>query len=152
MSIYGPNEASATAFLARLRRLTADEADAIAALRLPADDPDGRRAGAAVMAAIRESGRQDALAAVRERVIAWDRGWAGQPIVAFDLASSLRGMLTGGEVNVAERMHAAVPAILDAAGAVVVRDLVGADDYEVLAGPWEEVTGFGAGEPGDDDA
>jgi hypothetical protein len=152
MSTYGKSEAQATAFLARLRRLTADEADAIAALRLPADDPDGRKAGAAVTAAVRESGRQDALAAIRERVIAWDRGWAGQPIVAFDLASSLRGMISGAELQVADRMHAAVPALLDAGGAIVVRDLIGADEYEMLAGPWEEVTGSGAGEPADDDA
>lgn len=152
MSAHGPSDEGVTAFLARLRRLTAEEADAVAARRLPADDPEGRAAGAAVTEAVRASGRLDVLARVREAVISWDRGWASQPIVAFDLASSLRGMISGGQLQVADRMHAAVPALLDAGGAIVVRDLIGVDEFEALAGPWEEVTGSGGGEPGDDDS
>ena len=35
-------------------------------------------------------------------------------------------------------MHAA-PVVLDAVGALVVRDLLPPDDFEVLIGPWREL-------------
>ena len=133
MKEFGPNQAAVEAFLARLE--TVDQVQALFLAGFDSDDPARHRARRAMLDAATHGGRQKPLAAVQDEVKDWVNGWfsGGPQLSAY-----------GRDVTPGEAAVNAAPAILDAAGALVVRDLLAPEDVDALMGPWRELVEDGA--------
>lgn len=80
--------------------------------------------------AARRGGREAELRRAQEHVTRWVNRW-------FSGGYKLSGY--GRDITPAQAAVAAAPLVLDAVGALVVRDLLSTDDFEALIGPWREL-------------
>jgi hypothetical protein len=128
---FGPNQDRVDAVLARLESVDYGEALLLASLASDAsDDPDRARARDAVREAARRGGRDKALRAAQDEVRRWVNRWySGGPQISG----------YGRDITPAQAALDAAPAVLDAVGAMVVGDLLPAEDVETLMGPWQEL-------------
>jgi hypothetical protein len=127
---FGPNQDQVDAVLARLESV--DYGEALLLASLAGDDPERRRARDAVLAAARRSGREKALRAAQDEVRRWVNRWySGGP--------QLSGY--GRDISPAQAALDAAPVVLDAVGAMLVRDLLTPEQVEALTAPWKETAG-----------
>jgi hypothetical protein len=135
MEGYGPNDSEVLKFLAGVARMTLDQAREVVRLRLLAEDAARERATWAVDRAALMSGRTEALASARDAVRAGMRfrgaPWFGRAARVYWRRFSAKNIDT---------MAAALPALLDAIGALVVRDVLDAPTFDLLYGPWAAAT------------
>ncbi len=132
MKEFGPNQDHVDAVLARLESV--DYGEALLLASLAGDDPERRRAREATVAAARQSGREKPLRAAQDEVRRWVSRWySGGPQISG----------YGRDITPAQAALDAAPAVLDAVGAMVVRDLLQHEDVEALTGPWASVTAGG---------
>jgi hypothetical protein len=138
---FGPNSVAAQRLLDDLDHLHPGAIAALAAAGGGAfgtaeDDPDVA-ARAELRSRLREiataAGRLDAVRAIGEEVAAW----ASSTTHWFPAGVAGAGESTS---EIAPRI-AAAPIILDAAYAVVLKDLLARDELELLMAPWAEVVG-----------
>ena len=125
---FGPNQDQVDALLVRLEKITQSEAMLLAGTS--GVGPDVHRARRAMLGAARRTHRQQALKRAQDEVSDWVNSW-------FAGGNQLPGQR---DVSPGEAAVAASPAVLDAIGALVVRDLLSTRDFEILAGPWNELT------------
>ena len=95
--------------------------------------PQGREVAALIERAARLTGDEATGLAT-----AWDAAWVAAWDAAWDAA---RGAARDAAWGVWGAWGAARAAALDAAGALVVRDLIPAEDYDTLTRTWREVIG-----------
>ena len=113
--VFGPQGAHVVALLERARHLTLDEARALAP--------------------VWDDALADALGDASDA--AWDA--AESAALAATLAATLTAALAA--VEEAAALGDALYAVRDAAGALVVRDLITTEDYDTLTRPWRTVIG-----------
>ena len=125
---FGPNQEAVDALLVRLESVTQVEAMLLAGMT--ADEPERHQARQAVLDAAHRAGRERELKRAQDEVRDWVNSWfTGGPQIAG----------YGRDVSPGEAAVAAAPAVLDAIGALVVRDLLTPEQVEVLTGPWNEL-------------
>jgi hypothetical protein len=138
---FGPNSAAARRLLDDLDHLHPGAIAALAAAGGGAfgtaeDDPDVA-ARAELRSRLREiataAGRLDPVRAIGDEVAAW----ASSTTHWFPAGVAGAGESTS---EIAPRI-AAAPIVLDAAYAVVLKDLLARDELELLLAPWDEVVG-----------
>jgi hypothetical protein len=138
---FGPNSVAAKRLLEDLKHLPPGAIAALAAagggIFGTADDDPDMASRASLRTRLRDisaaGGRLDAIRAIGNEVEAW----------ASSTTHWFPAGVAGSSESTAEigpRM-AAVPTVLDAAYAVVLRDLLDAAELDLLLAPWEEVVG-----------
>jgi len=125
---FGPNQDAVDGLLARLESVTQMQAMFLAGIS--AEDPERHRAREAMVDAARRGGRERELKLAQQEVEDWVNSW-------FTGGPQLTGY--GRDVSPGENAVAAAPAVLDAIGALVVRDLLTPEEVEILTGPWNEL-------------
>lgn len=125
---YGPNQDQVDALLLRLKSVDQNQALLIAGLA--SDNPAQHAAREALLDAARRGHREAELQRAQEEVTRWVNRW-------FTGGFQIAGY--GRDITPAEAAVAAAPVVLDAVGALVVRDLVEADTFATLIGPWREL-------------
>jgi hypothetical protein len=125
---FGPNQDEVDALLARLE--TVEQNQALLLAGIATADPDLHAAREAMLEAARRGGREAQLDRAQREVTRWVDTWftGGFPISGY-----------GRDISPAEAAVNAAPVVLDAIGALVVRDLLDADTFETLIGRWREV-------------
>lgn len=127
---YGPSARAVARFIERAGRLSLEEARRLSSLETATDPGDRAAARDALKRAAELSGRESALRAGGEAVTSVATAWYQGSIVAtFAMDTAL-----------ADTIAAAMPALRDAVGALVVRDLLRPEEFETLHGPWAAVT------------
>jgi hypothetical protein len=93
-------------------------------------DPELRAARERMLTAARRAGREAQLDRAQQEVTRWVNTWftGGFPISGY-----------GRDISPAEAAVNAAPVVLDAIGALVVRDLLDPETFETLIGRWREV-------------
>ena len=136
MEGYGPNDVDVLRFLERVSNLTVVEARRLASIRAASDDPGGERAERLVRRAALMAGRTEELESAQAAIRAWSKFW-GVPWFGRS-----RRVYWDRRVSVADAkaMAAAMPALIEAIGAIVVRDVLEPSDFDVLLEPWLEAT------------
>ncbi len=125
---FGPNQTQVDELLARLK--TVDQPQALFLAGFAGDDPERLQARHAVSEAARRGGRENELRTAQHEVSRWVDSWfTGGPVITG----------YGRDITPAQAMVDAAPMVLDAIGALVVRDLISPDEVEVLIGPWREL-------------
>jgi hypothetical protein len=132
MADFGPNSTAVARFLERIQSLEEGDALALTAAWKAGDERARHRATEAVQRAARDAGRIEALEEAQAAVGSWSNGWAER---------TAPGPIEAGDVVLADVMREAIPPLIDAAGAIVVGDLIDPGDFETLAGPWRGVEG-----------
>ena len=122
---FGPNQDDVDQLLERLERVEQNQALFLAGFG--ADDPARHRARGAVREAARAAGRERQLKAAQDEVTRWMNTW-------FSGGFQISGY--GRDETPAQAAVAAAPMVLDAIGALVMKDLISADDFASLTGPW----------------
>jgi len=136
---FGPNQDEVDGLLERLE--TVDQVQAMLLGSLAEDDPQRHRARQAMLEAARRSGREQALQRAQDEVQRWVNTW-------FSGGFQIAGY--GRDVSPAEAAVTAAPVVLDAIGALVVRDLLSEEEVETLTHPWNELAeGASSGERGE---
>ena len=125
---FGPNQEQVDALLERLE--TVDQGQALFLAGLSADDPDRAAARREMVAAARRGRRERELRRAQDEVKRWVNTW-------FSGGFQISGY--GRDVTPGEAAVGAAPVVLDAIGALVVRDLLQPDAFEALIGPWLEL-------------
>lgn len=127
---FGPNQDDVDGLLARLETVSQPQAMFLASLAQ--SDPERRTAREAMVAAARRGKREKALRRAQDEVTRWVNTWfsGGHEIVGY-----------GRDVTPGEAAVGAAPVVLDAVGALVVRDLLASADFEALIGPWRQLDG-----------
>ena len=125
---FGPNQDQVDALLARLPHV--DQGGALFLGSVDPNDPERRRARSAMLAAAARANRQKLLKAAQHEVSDWVDHW-------FTNDPRLVGY--GRDVTPGEAAASAAPALLDAVGALVVRDLLADEDAETLLLPWHQL-------------
>jgi hypothetical protein len=127
---FGPNQDEVDALMERLETVEQNQALMLAGLAQP--DPALHRARQAMLEAARRGGREKELERAQQEVTRWVNTWfsGGFPISGY-----------GRDVSPGEAAVNASPVVLDAAGALVVRDLLDPDDFDTLMGRWRELDG-----------
>lgn len=133
---YGPNDTAVLKFLAQVARMTLDQARAMARLRAQIQPETLERAGWAMDRAAMMSGRTEALEGARDAIRVWRRFRTGVPWFGRAMRVYWRRPPKGHYETMAE----ATPALLDAIGALVVRDVLDAPTFSLLYGPWAAAT------------
>lgn len=136
MEGYGPNDTDVLRFLERVSNLTLDEARRLVDARAASADPDGERAGRAISRAALMANRTDELDAAQAAIRAWGRSW-GVPWFGRSRRVYWDRLVTVGD---ARAMASTMPALLDAIGALVVRDVLDPAEFSTLMGPWLAAT------------
>ena len=136
MDTYGPNDAAVLKFLAQVARMTLDQARELARLRAELEAGTLERAGWAVDRAALLSGRTEALEGARDAIRGWRRFRTGTPWFGRAVRVYWRRPPKGHF----EAMADATPALLDAIGALVVRDILDAPTFNLLYRPWAAAT------------
>jgi hypothetical protein len=131
---FGPNQGEVDALMERLE--TVEQNQALLLAGLAEADPALHRARQAMLEAARRGGREKELERAQQEVTRWVNSWftGGFPISGY-----------GRDISPAEAVVNASPVVLDAAGALVVRDLLDPDDFETLMGRWRELERPGPG-------
>ena len=128
---FGPNQDAVDQLLERLERV--DHGQALFLASFGADDPSRHRARGALREAARTASRERQLKAAQDEVTRWVNTW-------FSGGIEISGYTR--DITPAQAAVGAAPMVLDAIGALVMRDLISTDDLELLTGPWQElVTG-----------
>lgn len=125
---FGPNQDQVDALLERLELV--DQGQALFLAGLAADDPARHAARQAMLKAARRGRRENELRAAQDAVTRWVNSW-------FSGGFQISGY--GRDITPGEAAVNAAPVVLDAIGALVVRDLLPADEFEALIGPWQEL-------------
>jgi hypothetical protein len=125
---FGPNQDEVDRLLERLE--TVDQNQALFLASLDGDDPARLAARQALRGAARSSGRERELKAAQAEVTRWMNLW-------FSGGFQIAGY--GRDITPAEAAVGAAPVVLDAVGALVLRDVMPPDDFDVLIGPWQEL-------------
>lgn len=125
---FGPNQAQVDALLKRLEMV--DQGQALLLAGLAADDSARQGPRRAMLEAARRGRREKELRRAQREITRWVNTW-------FSGGFQLSGY--GRDITPGEAAVGAAPVILDAIGALVVRDLLEADDFEALIGPWREL-------------
>jgi hypothetical protein len=125
---FGPNQDEVDAFLERLE--TVDQGQALFLAGLASDDGARHAAREAMREAARRGGREAAVDRAQQEVTRWVNTW-------FSGGFQLSGY--GRDITPAQAAVDAAPVVLDAISALVVRDLLTQDDFEILIGPWREL-------------
>jgi len=117
--IYGPNTEQVTAFIERCKVLTGDEIEKIA---------DYDAAWSAARDAVWDTARDSAWYAARDaaRSAVWDTAWDAARYAAWSAARDAA-------------WSAAWDAAWDAAGAIVLMDLITAEQFAILTEPFAEI-------------
>lgn len=132
MEGYGPNDTDVLGLLARVSRLTVEQADELVRLRAQQDPGALERAGWAAERAALMAGRTDALEGARDAIRAWRRFRTGTPWFGRAIRVYWRRPPKG----YYEAMADAMPGLLDAITAIVVRDVLDPGAFAVLHDPW----------------
>lgn len=125
---FGPNQDEVDRLLERLE--TVDQSQAMFLASLSGDDPERRRAREAVLDAARAAKRERELKAAQAEVTQWVNMW-------FTGGFQISGY--GRDVSPAQAAVNAAPVVLDAIGALVMRDRLAAEDVDLLTAPWREL-------------
>ena len=143
----GPQGREVAALIKQARGMTAAEVDAWDAAWAAARDAARAAARDAARDAAWDAARDAAWAAARDAAwaAAWDAAWAAARDAAWAAAWD-----AAWDAAWAAAWAAAWDAAWDAARALVVRDLIPADVYRALVGPWASVMGWP--HPDDDEA
>ena len=125
---FGPNQGEVDALLERLE--TVEQNQALLLAGLSEADPALHAARQAMLEAARRGGREAQLDRAQKEVTRWVNTWftGGFPISGY-----------GRDISPAEAAVKAAPVVLDAVGALVVRDLLQPEDFETLIGRWREL-------------
>jgi len=134
MDGFGPNDPEVLRFLAQVSRLTPDEARALARLRPPDEGLNEQRERLLDRAALMTD-RADPLAAARAAIAGGSRV-GGTPWFGRGISELWSRRIPPRNAAV---MSAALPALLDAIGALVVRDVLDPGEFALLWGPWGQV-------------
>jgi hypothetical protein len=119
------------ALLDRIAHLDREELRELAAAWRAIPSADRDRAWASVRRALRATGRNAILEDVRGQIELWGRAAGGSPWTwQF-------GTMT--DVDRGNERRAAMPALLDAAAALIARDRLEHDELVALSGPWDSV-------------
>jgi hypothetical protein len=129
---FGPNQDQVDALLERLE--TVDQGQALFLANLAGDDAERHAAREAMVTAAGRGGREKELHNAQDEVARWVNMW-------FTGGFQISGY--GRDVTPGEAAVGAAPVVLDAVGALVVRDLLPAEDFETLIGPWLELDAKG---------
>ena len=125
---FGPNQDEVDRLLERLETVDQHQALFLASLD---DDVSARHAARlAYRAAAKKAGRQRELKAAQDEVTRWWNLW-------FSGGFQIAGY--GRDVTPAEAAVGAAPVVLDAVGALVMRDVLSNEDFDILIGPWREL-------------
>lgn len=128
------HEAELDALFDRLSQITLGETRAMVAAWNAADAAERTAAWGAVRREVRASGRQKALDEAREALLRWSNDFAhGLPAATYSFSYN-------DETDRLETRIAALPPILDAAAATIVRDRLPDEQFQALHGPWALVT------------
>ena len=125
---YGPNQDEVVALLRRLKAV--DQSQALFLAGLASDDADRRDARETMLGTARAGGREAELQRAQDEVKRWVNRW-------FTGGFQIAGY--GRDITPADAAVGAAPVVLDAVGAVVLRDLLDGDTFEMLIGPWREL-------------
>lgn len=125
---FGPNQDQVDQLLERLESV--DQNQALFLASFDSDESTRRRARKALRTAAEAAGRKRQLKAAQDEVTRWVNTW-------FSGGFQLSGY--GRDITPAQAAVGAAPVVLDAIGALVLRDLLSADDVEALTGPWQEL-------------
>ena len=133
MAEFGPNEPAVERFLDRLELLGDDDL-----LRLVAawEGGSGERRKAAWRSARRAAAagkREDAIKRAQSAVLSWSN--RRSPLISDTFA----GTFAAGNQMSGDIARNAMPALVDAVGALVVRDAVPAEVFEELYGPFDSL-------------
>ena len=125
---FGPNQDEVDRLFERLE--TVEQNQALFLGSYGGDDPETERLRDRMLAAARTAGRERQLKAAQDEVTRWVNTWfsGGFPISGY-----------GRDISPAEAALNAAPAVLDAVGALVLRDVLEREDFEALIGPWQEL-------------
>jgi hypothetical protein len=126
---FGPNQAEVDGLLERLE--TVDQNQALFLASFDSDDPARHEARLAMRTAAKGAGRERALKAAQQEVTRWMNTW-------FSGGFQIAGY--GRDITPAQAAVGAAPLVLDAVGGMVLRDVLPADAFATLMGPWEELT------------
>jgi hypothetical protein len=131
---FGPNQADVDELLERLE--TVEQNQALLLAGIATADPELKAARKAMLAAAGRGDREAELERAQQEVTRWVNTWfsGGFPISGY-----------GRDISPAEAAVNAAPVVLDAIGAVVVRDLLDPETFETLIGRWREVDGTADG-------
>ena len=127
---FGPNQDEVDRLLERLE--TVDQSQAMFLASLADDDPERRRARQAVLEAARAAKRERELKAAQAEVTQWVNMW-------FTGGFQISGY--GRDVSPAQAAVNAAPVVLDAIGALVMRDRLSPEEVDLLTAPWRELLG-----------
>ena len=136
MDNYGPNDSQVLKFLAQVARMTLDQAHEMTHLREQIQPETLERAGWAMDRAAMMAGRTEALEGARDAIRVWRRFRTGTPWFGRAIRVYWRRLPRGYH----DTMAAAMPALLDAIGAIVVRDVLDAPTFDLLHGAWAAAT------------
>ena len=142
MEGYGPNDGEVLRFLERVSRLTVEEAMAIARTRPPdplMSDHNERRLDRAALMADRRAEMEAARDAISAAIRFGGTPWFGRATRVF-----WDRRIPGQD---AETMRSVAPALLDAIGALVVRDVLEPAEFDGLMAPWLAAVAGPGGEP-----
>ena len=131
---FGPNQDDVVALLKRLKAV--DQPQALFLAGLANDDAARHGAREAMLEAARAGGREAALQRAQAEVTRWVNRW-------FTGGFQIAGY--GRDITPADAAVGAAPVVLDAVGALVLRDLLDRDTFETLIGPWRELDAPGEG-------
>jgi hypothetical protein len=126
---FGPNQAEVDRLLERLE--TVDQNQALFLAGFDSDDPARHDARLAMRTAAKGAGRERELKAAQQEVTRWMNTW-------FSGGFQIAGY--GRDITPAQAAVGAAPIILDAVGALVLRDILPADVLGTLLAPWQELT------------
>jgi hypothetical protein len=118
-------------FMDRAAHLDLEETRALGGAWQAVAQADRSRAWARVRTLLRTTGRERLVGGVAEEIERWGRAQGGSPWT-WEF-----GTMT--DVDRGDIRRAAMPPLLDAAAAIVLRDALDPADREVLAGPWEAI-------------
>lgn len=125
---FGPNQAAVDQLLERLERV--DHHQALFLASFGANDPFRDRARRQLREAARTARRERQLKAAQEEVTRWVNTW-------FSGGIELSGYTR--DITPAQAVVRAAPLVLDAVGALLMRDVISTDDLELPTGPWQEL-------------
>jgi hypothetical protein len=125
---FGPNQDEVDELLERLEKV--DHSQAMFLASFGNDDPARHRARLALREAARAAGRERQLKAAQDEITQWMSLW-------FSGGFQIAGY--GRDITPAQAAVGAAPMILDAIGALVMKDHISSDDFETLTGPWHEL-------------
>ncbi len=129
---FGPNQVEVDAFLERLELV--DQGQALFLAGLARDDAAVQAARDAMLNAARRGKREAQLHRAQQEVTRWVNTW-------YSGGFQISGY--GRDITPAQAATDAAPAVLDAISALVVRDLLAPDEFELLIGPWRELDADG---------